>query len=352
MNGVFGSVAQPAAASRTFPLARFGLPALLVVSLVSLSLGLAIGAVPIPLPRVLGVLFGSSGPHWQEVVVWHVRLPRILVAWCVGAALAVSGTALQALFRNPLCDPGTLGVSSAAALGAVMSIYLGLAAAGTWIVPLAACLGAAFAVLLLWAIAGRPGRGEITSVLLSGIAIGQLAIAASSLVVSLALADYRVARRLIAWLLGELDGRTWLHVAWSAPAVAFGSFALFRHARSLDALAFDDVVAIASGVDAARVRQSLVFWTSLLTGIAVATGGVIGFVGLVVPHLLRPILGASHRVLLPAALCSGGTLLVLADALARSVMAPEELQVGIVTAGLGAPLFLYLLLRERARRIR
>jgi iron complex transport system permease protein len=352
LSGVASSVAEPAVASRGVRLARFGLPVLLVASLASLALALAVGAVPIPLSGVLSVLLGGSSAEWQEVVVRQVRLPRVLVAWCVGGALAVSGTVLQALFRNPLCDPGTLGVSSAAALGAVLSIYLGFAAAATWVVPLAACLGAAIAVLLLWAIAGRSGHGEIASVLLSGIALGQLAIAASSLVVSLALADYRVARRLVAWLLGELDGRTWLHVAWAAPSIALGSVALFRHARSLDALALDDVVAIASGVDAARVRRSLVLWTSLLTGIAVATGGVIGFVGLVVPHLLRPLVGASHRVLLPAALCSGGTLLVLADALARSVIAPEELQVGIVTAGLGAPLFLYLLERERARRRR
>ena len=324
--------------------------ALLAASLASLALGLVIGAVPIPLSRVIGALFGDSGEHWEQIVVRQVRLPRVLVAWCIGAALAASGAALQALFRNPLADPGTLGVSSAAALGAVLAIYLGLAAGATWVVPLAACLGAAGAVLVLWIIAGRSARGEITSVLLSGIALGQLAIAGSSLVVSLALADYRVARRLMAWLLGELDGRTWLHVAWGLPPIVLGSLALLRHARSLDALVFDDVVAVAAGVDAARVRRSLVLWSSLLTGMAVAIGGAIGFVGLVVPHLLRPLVGSSHRVLLPAALLTGGTLLVLSDALARTIIAPEELQVGIVTAGLGAPLFLYLLLRERARR--
>jgi iron complex transport system permease protein len=325
--------------------AKLGLPALVGGSLSVLALGLATGAVPIPLWRVLG----AGGAHWEQVVLWQVRLPRVLVAWWVGAALSVSGCALQALFRNPLADPSTLGVSAAAALGAVLSIYLGLAAQATGVVPIAACLGAGVATSALWAIAGRRARGETTSVLLSGIAIGQLAIALSSLVVSLALGDYRVARRLLAWLLGELDGRSWLHVAWGALPISLGCLAIVREARSLDALLLDEVVAAATGVDAAGVRRRIVLWTSLLTGVAVAIGGMIGFVGLVVPNLLRVLVGARHRLLLPLSVCAGGSLLVVADALARSVIAPEELQVGIVTAALGAPLFLYLLLQRRSR---
>jgi iron complex transport system permease protein len=327
--------------------AKLGLALLVLGALASLALGLVLGTVPIPLSGVLGVLVGLPAPHWQEVVVWQVRLPRVLVAWWVGAALAVSGAALQALFRNPLADSSTLGVSSAAALGAVLAMYLGLAFVVPWAVPISACLGAALAMLVLWALGGRRARGEITTVLLSGLALGQLAIALSSLVVSFALADYRIARRVLGWLLGELDGRTWLHVAWGALPIGVGSVAILREARNLDALLLDEVVAVASGVDAAGVRKRIVLWTSVLTGIAVAIAGTIGFVGLVVPHLLRTVIGSSHRVLLPAALVSGGTLLVLADALARTVIAPEQLQVGIVTAALGAPLFLYLLVRRR-----
>lgn len=326
--------------------------ALITITVFALVSGVCIGTTRIAVGHVFAALVGADqATEWERIVVFSLRLPRVLVAWLVGGALSVSGCVLQGIFLNPLADPGVLGVSSAAALGAVLAMFLGLAARAPLALPACACIGAAVATLAISLLAGRRARLELASVLLAGVAIGNLSVAASSLVISLALANYEVSRQLLTWLLGGLEGRTWTHVAWGISPLLFGTAVVLAEARSLDALLLDEVGASAVGVNVGRVRRRLILAVSVLTGVTVAIGGAIGFVGLVVPHIVRRLVGPLHRRLLPAALLGGGAFLVLADVAARRLIAPEELRLGIVTAAVGAPLFLYLLIRQRAERL-
>ena len=215
--------------------------------------------------------------------------------------------------------------------------------------PLAACAGAAIATLILLAIVGGGQRGGVETLILGGVALAQIALASSSLLLSLALADYTVAQRLLRWTLGSVDGRTWTHVAWCLPTL-LGSAWVLRRARPLDALTLGDPTAAALGVPVARLRRELVLAVALLSGLTVAVAGVVAFVGLVVPHLVRRWAGAAHRSLVPHAWWAGGATLVAADTLARVAIAPEELQLGAVTAAVGAPLFI-VVLRQRLREV-
>jgi iron complex transport system permease protein len=278
-------------------------------------------------------------------VIWRVRLPRALAAYLVGGALAASGGALQALFRNALAEPGVLGVSNGAALGAVLAIFGGLAARSPIAVPAAACLGSVAVTLGLVALTGARRASNSQSLLLAGLALANLAAAGTTLTISFALANYDVGRQVLAWLLGGLDGRTWNHVAMASAPILGGTAVLLGHASSLDAMLMGDVTAAAVGVNPRRVRLHLVLATAAMTGISVAVGGAIGFVGLLVPHVARRMVGAHHAELLPACFFGGGAFLVVADILARTVIAPEELRLGVVTAVIGSPFFLFLVMR-------
>jgi iron complex transport system permease protein len=320
---------------------------LIVLSALALLLSAGLGASGVPASRLFESLIGtSSDDAWLRLILVDVRLPRAFVAFLVGAALGVSGCALQGLFRNPLADPSVLGVSASAALASQLVIFSGLGATLPWVVPVSATCGAAVATLGLVLVVGGLRRGALETLVLGGIALGNVAIALSSLLVSLALRDFTIASRLLQWTLGSLDGRSWMHVLWGIGPVVGGTLWLVTRARELDALLLGDVTAVSLGVDVARVRRDVILATALLTGASVAMGGIVSFVGLVVPHLLRRPFGQLHSALLPAAALAGGSLVVLADVVARRIIAPEELQIGVLTAALGAPWFVALVHRR------
>jgi iron complex transport system permease protein len=311
-----------------------------------------IGPTRFSVAEVLGAmgrrLTGGASAGWRDIAIVSVRLPRALVALLVGGGLAVAGAALQGLFRNPLADPGVLGVSSGASLGAVLAISSGLAGRAVWVLPLAAFVGAAADALVVFAIAARRGRGRLFSgtLLLVGVAVGALNVSLTTFVLSAALARYDAGRQIVYWLLGGLEARTWDHVWLGAPPMLVGIAVIVAHARELDALLLGELGASSVGVDVARVRLRVVWATALVVGAAVAIAGPIGFVGLLVPHLIRLGVGPGHRALLPLAFIGGGLFLVVADIAART-LSVREIPVGVVTAAIGAPTFLILLMRRR-----
>ena len=328
---------------------------LLMVTLLLGAIGLGImqGTISLPPGRVVRVLLAWAGlpvasdaAPWERTILIDTRLPRVILAALVGSGLALSGAALQSVFRNPLADPGVLGVSSGASLGATLAIYLGFAARSPWLLPTFACAGAALSLLFVYAIATRVGRVSLPVLLLAGIAVGQLTAAATSCFLSLALANWDVGRQVLLWLLGGLEGRTWDHVRLAAPLLLGASFVLLAHGRDLDALLLGETSAVAVGVDVPRVRRRMILATAVMTGTSVAVGGSIAFVGLVIPHAMRLLVGPRHQLLLPACVSAGATFLVLADVLARRLIAPEEIRLGVITAAVGAPLFLFLLVRR------
>lgn len=310
-----------------------------------IAVALCVGTVPLNPWEALDALRGDPGTAPTRLLLLHVRLPRVLVAWLAGAALSVAGSALQGMFRNPLADPSVLGVSAGAALGAQALLYVGGTGLLVCALPLASCAGALIATLILLGIVGGGHRGGVETLILAGVALGQMAVAASTLLLSFALADYTVAQRLLRWALGSLDGRTWVHVAWCLPTLV-GSGWVWRRARQLDALTLGDTTARSLGVSVTSLRRELVVAVALLSGITVAVAGVVGFVGLVVPHLVRRWAGAAHGALVPRAWWVGGATLVAADCLARVVIAPAELQLGAVTAAVGTPWFVVVFRRH------
>jgi iron complex transport system permease protein len=325
---------------------------LVVVVAVAVVVALLVGPTRLSIGEVVGALgrrlSGREAASWRDTVVVSVRLPRALVALLVGGGFAVAGAALQGLFRNPLADPGVLGVSSGASLGAVVAISAGIAGRAIWTLPLAAFAGAAADVLLVFAIAARRGRGRLFSgtLLLVGVAVGALNVSLTTFVLSAALARYDAGRQIVYWLLGALEARTWDHVLLGAPAVLAGVAIIGAHARELDALLLGEMGAASVGVDVARVRLRVVLASALVVGASVAVAGPIGFVGLLVPHLIRLAVGSAHRTLVPLSFLGGGLFLLVADVVARTLPA-REIPVGVVTAAIGAPAFLILLLRRR-----
>lgn len=286
---------------------------------------------------------GDGKDAVASVLFFHVRLPRTLTALLVGAALGGSGAALQGLFRNPLADPSILGVSGFAATAAQLTIFLGWASVAPWVLPIAASLGALVAVALLLKLLGSARYGSVELLILGGAALGQVAVAASALVTSLALRDFTTAQRLLAWMLGSLDGRTWMHVLWGIGPVFVGLVWLWRRARMLDGLSLGEVTAHSLGVNVAPIRREIVIASAILCGVSVAIGGIVGFVGLMAPHLCRRLGATNHaQLIVQSALC-GGLFVVGADWLSRVLIAPAEIQIGVLTAALGAPWFLFIL---------
>jgi iron complex transport system permease protein len=281
-----------------------------------------------------------------------IRLPRLATGLLVGAALAVSGAVMQGLFRNPLADPGLVGVGAGAGLGAVTAIVLGgflpaslAALTGTYTVPIAAFLGGWAATLILYRVSTRAGRTSVATMLLAGIALGALAGAATGLLVYVA--DDQQLRDLTFWGLGSLAGASWTKLAVAGPIMLTAMAGTLWLARGLNGLALGEAAAAHMGIAVQRMKNLAILAVAGATGAAVAVSGGIGFVGIVVPHLLRLATGPDHRFLLPNAALLGASLLVGADILSRSVIAPAELPIGIVTALLGAPVFLWILLRRR-----
>jgi iron complex transport system permease protein len=302
-----------------------------VAGALALAAAVVLGPAPIPLAEL-----GTSA------IVRDLRLPRALLAFLVGGALATAGASLQGLLRNPLADPFLLGLSGGAGLGAVLAIALG--GGGPWGLPAAAFAGAIGAMLLVYRL-GLVSGGALDprTTLLAGVAVGAFAAAVTTAIVSLAEASQL--RNAFLWLWGGLSGASWQTLAVLAVYVPVPLAVLAAAARPLDLLALGEEPARYLGADVERVKQRVYVAASLLTAAAVAVSGVIGFVGLLVPHLARLVWGHRHRSLLPAAFLGGGTLLTLADTLARTVVAPRELPVGIVTALVGVPVFALLLRR-------
>jgi iron complex transport system permease protein len=321
--------------------------------LVILVFSLGVGAVFIPPDRVVNVLVNPEKPGLASTdiaIVRDLRLARILLAMLVGAGLATAGAAFQALFRNPLADPFIIGASSGAALGATLAITLGMtwSVAGFGPIPLAAFLGALLAVFVVYAIAGGSGKTTVIGMLLAGAALSTVL---SSAVSMLMLVRDDNLHEIFAWLMGGFNGRSWTHLLSSTPYLVIGMSALWLLSRPLDALACGDEIAQTIGLSLPKARGVVVVAASLVTAAAVASGGVIGFVGLVSPHIARLLFGATHRRLIPASALTGALLTLLADDLARTIMAPLELPVGIITSLLGGVFFLYLL-KTRQHEIR
>ena len=326
---------------------------LLALLLAAIAVSASIGAAGIPLSR-LAAAFGlvDADPALaarDRLILLSVRLPRIAIAIGVGAMLAAAGTIMQGLFRNPLADPGLVGVSAGAGLAAAIVIVLGDRLLADRLpfeaLPIAAFLGGLATTTILYRIATREGRTSIATLLLAGLALGALAGAATGLLVFLA--DDRQLRDITFWTLGSLAGATWPKFWAIAPFLGGLLVSLPFIARGLDLLVLGEAEAFHSGVAVERLKRVAIVLVAAAAGAAVAVSGVIGFVGIVVPHLLRLAIGPGHRLLLPASVLLGGLMLLAADTLARTIAAPAELPVGIVTAVLGAPFFLMLLLRQR-----
>ncbi|WP_050929479.1 FecCD family ABC transporter permease [Aestuariivita boseongensis] len=339
--------AAPADRRQTARAAHLWLLLLLGVSALA-SLG--IGASGVSLWATLGKLAtGDALSLSERVVLMNIRLPRLITGIAVGAALAVSGALMQGLFRNPLADPGIVGVSAGAGLGAVTAIVLGpllpVTLFGPALLPLAAFIGAWASMLLLYRVATRAGRTSVATMLLAGIALAALAGAISGLMVYHA--DDDQLRDLTFWQLGSLTGASWSKIGIVGPVILIAILLAQTLGRGLNGLALGEAAAHHIGIEVQRTKTSAILCVAAATGAAVAISGGIGFIGIVVPHLLRLATGPDHRMLLVNSALLGASLLLLADVISRVVIAPAELPIGIVTAVLGAPVFIWILLRQR-----
>ncbi|QQR37819.1 iron chelate uptake ABC transporter family permease subunit [Devosia oryziradicis] len=290
----------------------------------------------------LGVVAENPVSRLRDAIIWELRLPRVVTAAAVGAGLALCGAVMQALTRNPLADPYLLGLSSGASLGAVAFLLLGAAL----LMPLGAFLGAGAAMALTLLVTQLLGGATPTRAILAGICISALAAAATSFLIFWS-ATGDSYREILSWLMGSLSGVVWSEALLVLAALALAGLPILFSGRALDAFAFGDTAAASLGVDIARLRWLLLGGTALLTGVLVSIGGAIGFVGLIVPHVVRLITGSRHWVLLPLAMLLGASFMIWTDTAARSLFAPRELPVGIITALIGAPIFLAVLLRYR-----
>jgi iron complex transport system permease protein len=330
---------------------RVGGASLAVLASLALAglIGLAIGPAPISPGDVAATLVGRAPSELAATVVLELRLPRVLLAALAGGGLAVAGTAFQALTRNPLADPAVLGVAGGAALGAVLGHLWGLegSLAGTVGLSAVAFAGALIAAVVVYLIAASGGGMPVQTLLLAGVITGLFFSAVITMVVSLV--DFAQLGGILHWLMGSLGIVGYRSVAVIGVGTVAGSAMIYAEARALNLLALGEESALQLGVEAERVKRIVFVGASLLTGVIVAQTGPIGFVGLIVPHAARLAIGADNRLLLPVAAGAGATFLVLADTLARLVIQPAELPVGVVTAFCGAPFFVYLL-RTRLRR--
>jgi iron complex transport system permease protein len=282
-----------------------------------------------------------------EATLWLVRMPRLLMAIVVGAALAAAGAVMQGVFRNPLAEPGVIGISSGAAVGASAVIVFGLTFLGPLTLPVFAFLGGLLATIVVYTSARADGRTEVVTLVLTGIAVNAIGGAAIALFTYLGSTQER--EQIVFWQLGSLNGTRWQDLAIVAPLVAVGVAVCLLLAGDLDLLALGERQAEHLGVRVERLRVVAIVVIALLTGAAVAFCGVIGFVGLVVPHLMRMLLGPGHRLLLPASALGGAVLLLAADLLARTIVPNSELPIGMITALIGGPFFFWLLRRTRRR---
>ena len=346
--------------SRNSGLARRGRGKWLIIGLsialvVMFLVASAVGAFEIPLPQVIssvlhriGINVGTRPDDLGESVLWDVRFPRVVLALLIGASLGCAGALMQGIFGNPLAEPGVIGVSSGAAVGATASIVLGISTFGTWSVTVAAFIGGLITTFLVYAVARAGGRTEVITLVLTGIAVNAVTGAAIGLFMFFS-TDAEL-RSVTFWNLGSVASASWPAVAAVLPCAIVGIVAANAFARPLDLLALGEKPARHLGVDVERLRVLVILLVALLTASAVAVSGTIGFIGLVVPHLVRMVAGPGHRVLLPASALGGGLVVVAADLMARTIAAPAEIPLGSITAILGGPFFFWLILRTRKRQ--
>lgn len=334
------------------------LAVLWAAAVITLLAGIGIGPVAIAplqslaiLAKAVGIALPVEHSPQQTAILLNIRLPRVVMAMMVGGALGMGGAALQGLFRNPLADPGLLGVSSGGALGAVTIIVLGTAWAGSAaagltpvIMPIAAFLGALAAAATVYAVSRRRGRSDRATMLLAGIAVNAAAGSATGLLVYIS--DTEQLKSLTFWLMGSLGGADWRTAGAIAPFILIPLLILPRAARALNAMLMGDAVAGHLGFDPTAVNRLAVLLVTATVGAAVAVSGVIGFVGLIAPHMVRLIGGPDHRLVLPGSALVGAVLLAGADIFARTVAVPADLPIGVVTGALGGPFFIWLLLRR------
>jgi len=322
-------------------------------ALLSLSVGPA-GITLASLPRVIGAWLGVSADSEtarEQLVLIDIRLPRTLLALFVGASLAVAGAMMQGLFRNPLADPGLIGVSSGAALAAVATIALGngiaapvLRPLGVYALPVAAFFGGAITTLALVGFAGRHGRLMIGTLLLAGVALAAFTGALTGLIAYLS--NDRELRDLTLWSMGSLGGASWTKVLAVLPFAALTLFLTPRLVRALNGFLLGEAEAFHLGIEVEKAKRTIVVASAASVGAAVAVSGIIGFVGLVVPHIVRILAGPDHRVVLPGSALIGAAMVLLADVAARMVIRPAEVPIGIVMAAIGAPVFLHLVTKR------
>lgn len=320
----------------------------------SITAAVVIGPVPIAPGKVWQIAVhhvvpGLVEPNWstaEDQIVWQVRFPRVFLAALVGAGLSVVGTALQALVRNPLADPYIFGITSGASVGAVAVILLGVSAFGVYSLSASAFLGALAALVLVFAIAQKDGQLNPMRLVLGGVAVSYVLSAVTSFMVFQA--GPEKTRSVVFWLLGGLGAARWSFLAMIFGIVVLGTGYLIAQARSLNALLLGDESAASLGVDVGRFRKLVFALSALMTGAMVAVSGGIGFVGLMIPHISRLLVGSDHRRVLPVAALIGATFLVWADVAARTITAPDELPIGVITALVGGPFFLWLLRRRHA----
>lgn len=317
---------------------------LLLLGAATLAASLAIGAADLPLSQLTAVLAGG-GDETSRTILLELRLPRAVLALLVGGALALAGAVFQALLRNPLAEPYILGVSGGAAVGAVTAVVLGWNLRASWSLPAAALAGALLAIFLVLRIATRAARGLDTRVLLlAGVVMGAFFNAVILLVLTFASAE--TFRSAVFWMMGSVAAASWASVSLLAAYLAPVALVTLLLARPLNLLAVGEETALYLGISVERVKLAAYLLASVLVAVAVAMSGAIGFIGLIVPHAVRLAWGSDHRLLLPASLLAGGIFLLIADSLARTVAAPSEIPVGVITALVGVPLFVLLLTRR------
>ncbi|GKV69112.1 putative ABC transporter permease protein YvrB [Sporosarcina sp. NCCP-2716] len=306
-------------------------------------LGVSIGAVHIP----ISTLWNPGTDQTSATILWNIRMPRVILAGLVGASLAIAGAAFQGLLKNPLADPYTLGVSSGASVGAVMTLFFGISLPflGLYTLPVFSMIGAAVTMFIVLGFAKLVDRGlNMETIILTGIIFGSFLGSVLSLMIALTGEELR---QIIGWLLGSVSMRGWNYVWMIVPFTAIGSFLLWMNRRELNAMLFGEERAKHLGVDVARRKLVILIGGSILTGAAVSVSGTIGFVGLVVPHMTRLLFGSDHRHLLTLSFLNGASLLIICDLLARTIIAPTELPVGVITAFIGAPVFAFIFYRQR-----
>ncbi|GIQ67731.1 iron ABC transporter permease [Xylanibacillus composti] len=322
-------------------------------------LGLLASSVTVPAETVMAILakhvlrwtWMSEIPVSQELIIWNIRAPRVVLGLLIGASLSLAGAAFQGLLRNPLADPYIIGVSSGASLGAVLVLFFQftLWGLGSFSLPVMAILGGFVALVLVFGMTHLSSRNfAVETIILSGVIMTSFMSAIVSLII--ALSQREDMSQILYWLMGNVGMRGWSYAQLLLPFSIIGALLLLMHVRELNALALGEASAEHLGVSVRRKKVMILLGASLLTGASVAVSGAIGFVGLVIPHLVRLVTGPDHRHVLPLSMLIGGAYLVLADLLARTIIAPRELPIGVITALIGAPVFAFLLIRQQAGR--